>query len=317
MNRRTFSKAAMGGLFASTCSANPVSEERPKMHIIDTHQHLWNRSRFTLPWITKGTVLDADFGLPEYKKASGGAVSRTVYMEVDVDPSQQWAEAVYVNDLCQDPESGMVAAVVSGRPNAPDFSKWIDKLKALKGVRGVRQVLHVPSTPKGYSLEPDFVKGIKRLGENQLSFDLCVRDVDLGEKSKLVEQCPQTQFILDHCGNPDLKKADLTPWKKDLEEISRHKNLVIKISGFLASAPARDQWKLEQVAQIINHCLDSFGPDRCIFGGDWPVVLLGSTLAKWIEAVRQVVGSRPMSEQRKLFHQNAERIYRLEPAKVD
>ena len=186
------------------------------MHLIDTHQHLWNRSQFTLPWITKGMVLDADFGIPEYKKASGGAVSRTVYMEVDVDPAQQWAEAV--------------------------------------------QVLHVPATPQGYSLQPDFVKGIKLLGENQLSYDLCVRDVDLPEKSKLVLQCPQTQFILDHCGNPDLKKSDLTPWKKDLEEISRHKNVVIKISGFLASAPARDQWKLEQAALIINHCLDWFHP---------------------------------------------------------
>ena len=317
MNRRTFSQTALGGLCASTLGAKLQSEEKPKMHIIDTHQHLWNRSQFTLAWITKGMVLDADFGIPEYKKASGGAVSRTVYMEVDVDPAQQWAEAVYVNDLCQDPKSGMVAAVVSGRPNSPDFGKWIDKLKTLKGVKGVRQVLHVPATPQGYSLQPDFVKGIKLLGENQLSFDLCVRDVDLPEKSKLVEQCPQTQFILDHCGNPDLKKSDLTPWKKDLEEISRHKNVVIKISGFLASAPARDQWKLEQAALIINHCLDCFGPDRCIFGGDWPVVLLGSTLAKWIETVRHVVESRPLADQRKLFHQNAERIYRLPPAKLD
>ena len=314
MNRRIFSKSALGGLGAAFVGASLRSEEKPKMHIIDTHQHLWNRSRFTLPWITKGTILDADFGIPEYREASGGAVARTVYMEVDVDPVQQWDEAVYVNGLCNDPKSGMAAAVVSGRPNSPDFDKWVNKLGALPGVRGIRQVLHVPSTPRGYCLEPNFVKGIKLLGEKNLSFDLCVRDVDLPEKSKLVEQCPQTQFILDHCGNPDLKKTDLTPWKKDIETIARHKNLVIKISGFLASAPARDQWKFEDAEMIINHCLDSFGPDRCIFGGDWPVVLLGSTLPKWIDTVKKVVSKRPIAEQQKLFHQNAERLYRLTPA---
>lgn len=314
MNRRTFSRSALGGLGASLVGASLRSEEKPKMQIIDTHQHLWNRSRFTLPWITKGTILDADFGIPEYKEASGGAVARTVYMEVDVDPAQQLDEAVYVNGLCNDPQSGMAAAVVSGRPNAPDFEKWVDKLGTLKGVRGIRQVLHVASTPRGYCLEPNFIKGIKLLGEKNLSFDLCVKDVDLSEKSKLVEQCPQTQFILDHCGNPDLKKADLSPWKKDIEEISRHKNLVIKISGFLASAPARDQWKFEDAEMIINHCLDSFGPERCIFGGDWPVVLLGSTLSKWIDTVKRVVAKRPQAEQHKLFHQNAERLYRLTPA---
>ena len=321
MNRRDFSKFALGGFGVAIGGGNLrpegaslISVEKPKMDIIDTHLHLWNRSKFTLPWITKGTTLDADFGIPEYKVASGGVVTRTVYMEVDVEPSQQWDEAVYVNGLCNDPMSGMVAAVVSGRPNSPDFEKWVERLGALKGVRGIRQVLHVPSTPRGYCLESNFVKGIKLLGAKNLSFDLCIKDVDLAEKSKLVEQCPETQFILDHCGNPDLKKADLSPWKKDIEEISRHKNLVIKISGFLASAPAKDQWKFEDAEMIINHCLDSFGPERCIFGGDWPVVLLGSTLLRWIDTVKQVVSKRPIAEQEKLFSRNAERLYRLTPA---
>ncbi len=314
MNRRTFSKSVLTGAGVSVLGANLLSEEKTKMQIVDTHQHLWNRSRFTLPWITKGTVLDADFGIPEYKEATAGAVSRTVYMEVDVDPAQQWDEAVYVNGLCNDPQSGMAAAVVSGRPNSPGFDKWVDKLAELKGVRGIRQVLHVASTPRGYCLESNFVKGIRLLGEKNLSFDLCVKDVDLPEKSKLVEMCPQTQFILDHCGNPDLKKSDLGPWKKDIEQISRHKNIVIKISGFLASAPARDQWKYEDAEMIINHCLNSFGPDRCVFGGDWPVVLLGTTLSKWIDTVKKVVSNRPLAEQQKLFYQNADRLYRLTPA---
>lgn len=315
MDRRTFTKMA-GAVVAGSLLENPdqLHAREGAMNIVDTHQHLWNRSQFTLPWVTKGSPLDADFGIPEYKKATAGVGNiRTVYMEVDVDPAQQLKEAEFVDGLCKDPESGMVAAVVSGRPASPGFSKWVDKLKTFSHIRGIRQVLHVKETPKGFCLGEDFVKGIRLLGEKDLSFDLCIRDVDLPETSRLVGLCQDTRFILDHCGNPDLKKSDLTPWKKELAEIAKHKNLVIKISGFLASAPARDQWKIEDVATIVNHCLDSFGPDRCIFGGDWPVVLLGSTLATWIETLKKVVANRPASEQAKLFYQNAERIYRLKP----
>jgi len=331
MNRRAFTKAAMAtaatsllgkanSTHAHSLNAPPPSateEKKETMNLIDTHQHLWNRSQFTLPWVTKGTILDNDFGIKEYKKATAGIGNiRTIYMEVDVDPTQQWAEAQFVNGLCQDPESGMVAAVVSGRPASPEFDEWATKLKTLPGIRGIRQVLHVKETPKGFCLGEQFVKSMKILGEKDLSFDLCIRDVDLPETSKLVGLCPDTRFILDHCGNPDLKKTDLEPWKKDLAEIAKHKNLVIKISGFLASAAAKDQWKYEDAATIVNHCLDSFGPDRCIFGGDWPVVLLGSTLATWIETLKKIVANRPAADQAKLFYQNAERIYRVNPIKA-
>ncbi len=332
MNRRTFTQTALSAaatsMLANSSSSQAAAamasapapltpENKEAMNLIDTHQHLWNRSQFTLPWVTKGTILDNDFGIKEYKQATAGIGNiRTIYMEVDVAPKQQWAEAQFVNGLCQDPESGMVAAVVSGRPASAEFGDWVTKLKTLPAIRGIRQVLHVKETPKGFCLQDQFVKSMKILGEKDLSFDLCIRDVDLPQTSKLVGLCPDTRFILDHCGNPDLKKTDLEPWKKDLAEIAKHKNLVIKISGFLASAAAKDQWKYEDAATIVNHCLDSFGPDRCIFGGDWPVVLLGSTLATWIETLKKIVANRPAADQAKLFYQNAERIYRVNPIKA-
>jgi len=316
MNRRAFTKAS--GAFVASALLGRSLQSKPQgqtMTVIDTHQHLWDRSRFTLPWITKGSILDADFGIKEYREATKGlGTIRTVYMEVDVDPGQQWAEAQFVDGLCKDPQSGMEAAVVSGRPAAPDFAAWVEKVKTLPSIRGIRQVLHVPATPKGFCLQESFVQSMRLLGKNQLSFDLCIRDVDLPETNKLVGLCPETQFILDHCGNPDLKKPDLEPWKKEIDQIARHKNLVIKISGFLASAPARDQWKYDDAAKIVNHCLDCFGPDRCIFGGDWPVVLLGSTLATWLETLRKIVAARPKEDQDKLFFRNAEKLYRLKPA---
>jgi L-fuconolactonase len=101
-------------------------------------------------------------------------------------------------------------------------------------------------------------------------------------------------------------------WKKDMAEIAKRKHIVCKVSGFLASAPKRGEWKLEDVAEIVHHTLDVFGPDRVMFGGDWPVCLLGvEKYADWVNALKEVMRDRPEEVQRKLFHDNAVKFYGL------
>lgn len=282
------------------------------MQVIDTHQHLWDIEKFTLPWLPKDGPLAKSYGLADYRKATEGLnVVKTVYMEVDVTESQQLAEAELVSGYCSDPATGMVGAVISGRPASPGFGEYVGKVLKLKGIRGIRQVLHVPATPSGFCLEKAFIDGIRLLGSKGLSYDLCVKHTELPNVAKLLAACPDTRFILDHCGNPDLKDASQDPWKKNLELVARHPNVVVKVSGFLASAPGFGQWKLDQVAPIINHTIDTFGPDRAMFAGDWPVVLLGASYSQWLGTVREVVKNRPEADQKKLFHDNAVRVYRL------
>ena len=90
--------------------------------------------------------------------------------------------------------------------------------------------------------------------------------------------------------------------------LASKKNVICKISGIVARAP-KDNWGPETLAPIINHCLDSFGPDRVIFGGDWPVCRLVASYKQWVDALKAVVADRPYDEQLKLFHDNAERLY--------
>jgi len=235
-----------------------------------------------------------------------------VYMEVDVVPEQQQKEADYVVELCKSGKTPTCAAVVSGRPNSDGFAKYAAQFKGHKYVKGIRQVLHVPATPAGYCLEENFVKGIQLLGELGLSFDMCVRPAELPDFAKLADKCPGTRFILDHCGNGNLKHtpAEHEQWKKDMTDIAKRKNLVGKVSGFVASAKERGKWTADDLAPIINHTLDSFGPDRVMFGGDWPVVLLGAEkYADWLTALKTVVKDRPAEEQKKLFHDNAIKFY--------
>ncbi len=319
MTRREFlaasAAAASGGLHPRLAS----SKDKPMLPVVDTHQHLWDLDKFKLAWFDaktpEGKILGHRFGPQEYAEETKGLnVVKAVYMEVDVVPEQQQQEADYVVKLCEGKATPTCAAVVSGRPNSDGFEKYARQFKGSKYVKGLRQVLHVKDTPAGYALEEKFVKGIQLLGELGLSFDLCVRPAELPDFAKLVDQCPDTRFVLDHCGNADLKhtQAERDRWKRDMAEIAKRKNLVGKVSGFIASAPGRGKWTLDDLAPVVNHTLDVFGPDRVMFGGDWPVCLLGvEKYADWLSALQTVVKDRPEDQRRKLFHDNAVRFYGL------
>jgi predicted TIM-barrel fold metal-dependent hydrolase len=301
LDRRAFLHAAL---------AAPLAAARePECLIIDTHQHLWDLKKFRLPWIKKGSSLDRSFLPADYRAASKGlGIVGAVYLEVDVAPEQQQAEADAVVALCKKGDTLTRAAVISGRPASAGFAKYIRPFKGSAHVKGLRQVLHGPSTPAGYCLEKKFVQGIRLLGDLGLHFELCMRHAELPDAVKLVDACPGTRFVLDHCGNPDLVKHE--KWKKNLAALAKRKNVVVKVSGIVASARP-GTWKADDLAPVVNHTLDTFGADRVMFGGDWPVCLAAATLAQWVNALKQIVASRKAEQQRKLFHDNAVRFYRL------
>jgi predicted TIM-barrel fold metal-dependent hydrolase len=277
--------------------------------IVDTHQHLWDLDRFRLPWTRTVKPLARNFLLEDYVKATDGLnVVKTVYMEVDVAPEQQPAEAEYVLGLCQKPETKMAGAVISGRPESPEFGAYVRRFKEDRHLKGVRRVLHGPETPAGHCLGEQFVKSVQLLGELGLRFDLCMRPAELPDATKLIDACPGTRFILDHCGNAPLK--DHAQWKKDIAELARRKNVVGKVSGIVASATP-GKWTADDLAPAIKHTLMVFGPERVMFGGDWPVCTLAATYRQWVEALKSIVADRPRAEQKKLFHDNAVRFYAL------
>ena len=300
--------------------------------IIDTHQHLWDLKKFRLPWIKPGSVLAKDYLMSDYLKVTEGLnVAKTIYMEVDLDPAQQQEEAEFVIETCKKGNTPMVAGVISGRPNSDGFAKYLTPFKGSRYIKGVRQILHAQA-PAGLCLDPKFVRGIRLLGELGLSFDLCMRPAELTDGVKLVDACPDTRFILDHCGNGEVKMFQgavravpphpqpLSPggergagdvWKRGMEELAKRKNLVAcKVSGIIVSATP-GKWTPDDLAPIVNHTLDTFGPDRVMFAGDWPVCTQVGTFKEWLSALQAIVKNRPEEQQRKLFHDNAVRVYGL------
>lgn len=328
-SRRTFlagtaAALALGSITPSTL----LAEEQPAadtklLPIIDCHQHLWDLTKFKLPWIQEGTLLGRNYVMDDYNKAiAGTGISHAVYMEVDVDPTQQDAEVDHLTEICESKKTPTIAAVVSGRPASDNFAKYLDRFKDRAVIRGVRQVLHGGGTPAGFCLGKGFVRGIHALGERNLSFDLCMRPTDLGDGAKLAAECKETRFIVDHCGNADPKwfttagaaktdadAAKIDQWKRDISKLAALPNVVCKISGIIASVTK--EWSSDDLAPVINHCLEEFGSERVLVGSDWPVCLNGASLADWIKALREIVANRPQPEQQRLFSQNAIALYKL------
>ena len=204
----------------------------------------------------------------------------------------------------------MAAAVIGGRPGADGFNEYIERYKGNPWVKGVRQVLFKTGPSGEHFLSKKFLEGIRLLGSLGMSFDVCVSSAQLADAAKLVDACPDTSFILDHCGNPDLQAPDRSAWERDLAAIARRKNIACKVSGFAASA-RKDVWTAEDVAPVVRHVHKCFGPDRLIFGSDWPVCTLNGTCRKWVEALKAAVKDWSEKERRMLFHDNALRVYKL------
>lgn len=331
--RRRFLKQSASLAAATACtSLLPAAEagkgdqaerERDAIPIIDTHQHLWDLSRFRLHWLAGRGPLARNFVTSDYRQATEGLnVVQAIYMEVDVDPAQQREEAEWVIELCRSSEHPTVAAVISGRPASADFAEYISAYRGSPYIKGVRQVLHAASAPPGLCLQDQFVRGIRVLGDLGMRFDLCLRQAELQHAAQLAKLCPDTRFVLDHCGNANpqdfSRSSDASAeqtrrreqWRRDLAQTADCENVVCKISGIVARATP-DSWTADELAPIVNHCLDEFGPDRVLFASDWPVCTLNATLKRWVEALRQIVASRSRQQQLKLFHDNAQRFYEL------
>lgn len=284
--------------------------------VVDSHQHLWDLQRFQLNWLKpgQGPPLERSYLPEDYTTATHGFnVVKAVYVEVDVVPEQQAAEAEFIIGLCESGRVPTCAAVIAARPMHPEFEQTIRPYRDHPIVKGVRQLLHVDSTPPGFCLQPAFIRGVQLLGELGLSFDLCIRPKELPDMLRLATECPGTQFILDHCGNPqaNFSLADAEQWRRDLAALAERPNVACKISGLIANGFERGRWSADDLAPFVNAALDTFGPGRCLFGGDWPVCLVAGTYNEWLTALRAIVAPRPEAEQQALFHDAAAHWYRL------
>lgn len=277
------------------------------MDLIDTHLHLIWRDRLGYGW-TAGTPLAAgDFTLADAQALYGGRVQGTIFMEVGVDDADYQAEARHVAGLVR--EGALLGQIAACRPETEaGFADWIAECEGL-GVVGYRRILHV--VPDDMSKTDTFRANIRRIGAQGKPFDLCFLARQLPLAADLARACPDTTFVLDHCGVPDIAGGAFDSWRAEIGTLAGIDNIAaVKVSGISAYA-APGTASFDTLTPWMDAVLDAFGPARLVWGSDWPVVNLGSALPDWIDTTTRWLSRLSPDEQARIAHRNARRIWNL------
>lgn len=174
-------------------------------------------------------------------------------------------------------------------------------------VVGVRRNLQ--DEPAGFVTSPELRAGVRLLGDHQLPFDACVRARQLGEPTDLADTCPNTTIILDHLGNPPPGDPDANGWREAISTLARRPNVVCELSGLTTeAAPGTRRW---QLTGLLHGALEAFGPDRRMYGSDWPVMTLATTPSTWFGLVREALDRFGAVAAEAVLSGTATRVYAL------
>jgi L-fuconolactonase len=283
----------------------------PPLPVIDSHVHLWDPGRYRIPWLDGVPKINKLYDLDDYTAATAGVeVAGFVYLQVEVGPPYALLEARDLVELAA--RDARVLGIVPWAPleYGEQVRYFLEELVKLgPKIKGVRRIVQDEPNPE-YCLQPGFVRGNQLLGEFGLVSDLCCNYRQLGPNVELVRQSPGTQFVLDHIAKPNMRRRELEPWKSQMRELAALPNVFCKISGTVTEAD-HETWTVADVEPYVMHALEVFGEDRVMFGGDWPVVTLASEWRRWVETLEELTVSATDSAKRKLWSENAKRVYNL------
>ncbi len=278
--------------------------------IVDSHVHLWNPAQFRYPWLDGLPALSRAFQPVDFGAACVPAdVSKFIFVECGCEPAQSVAEVNWISTVAKSEPRlrGIVAHASLEKGNA--VRSELEMLATRPLVKGVRRNLQ-SETDKAFCLKPAFVTGVRLLAEFGLTFDLCLRQDQLPAVTELARRVPEVTFVLDHLGKPNVRNHRIQPWAKDLDALGALPNVVAKVSGLATEANWHD-WQPADLAPYLMRALASFGPERLMFGSDWPVMTLASTYTRWLEIVLTQLPISKEEDWIRLFRTNAERIYRV------
>lgn len=282
----------------------------PAFPIVDTHLHIWNLSRLRYPWLAGVPLLNKDHLIEDYRRACGPVqVAKMVFLQCECDFAQFQEEADWVTEVARlDPR---IRGIVPWAPLEKGDAAEADlaRLAANPLIKGIRRIIQFEADPE-FCLRPDFVRGVQLLPRHGLSFDLCINHKQLANTLKLVRQCPNVRFIMDHIAKPDIKAGLLDPWRAGMRELARYPNVWCKLSGLVTEADFA-KWTAADLRPYFDHVMDCFGFDRVIFGGDWPVATQATDYPRWVRTVDEALAGSSPDELHRLYVRNAEAFYRV------
>jgi predicted TIM-barrel fold metal-dependent hydrolase len=299
------------------------------VQIVDAHHHLWDLERNAYPW---NTPEDHDRGwgdlsslkqtfLPHHlrteAKAAGVTLLKSVHVQANWEASDPVGETRWLAEIAQDPLShGLPSAIVGFADlSAEDAPRVLAEHAAFEQVRGIRQVLNrhddpkLNRAPRDYLSDPDWRRTFGRLADHGFSFDAQIYQQQAFALAALARANPEVTIVIDHALMPAERDPDsLSRWHDAVSLLSDCPNTVMKISGF---GMVDNRWSEDSIRPFVQHCITSFGPDRAMFGSNFPVDRLMATYAKVWAAFAAITADLDPAARHDLFVGTAERVYRI------
>jgi L-fuconolactonase len=278
--------------------------------IVDTHVHLWDIDHLSYPWLSGVPLLNRSFSVDDYNKACGNLiVEKIVFMQCECDILQYKQEVEWVTKLARmDPR---IQGIVAWAPleKGEDSRNEIEELKRNPLVKGIRRIIQFEPDLE-FCLRSDFIKGVNMLPEYGLTFDICISHIHNKNLIRFLDKCPGVPMILDHIGKPDIRNNRLDPWRSEIREIAKFPNVYLKLSS-LATEADQQNWTVDGLKPYANHVIECFGPDRTVFGSDWPVVTQAADIPVCIETILDILKGCSREDLKKIFYQNGKKFYGL------
>lgn len=270
---------------------------------IDAHQHFWSLARDDYGWLTPELgVIHRDFGPADLAPllAAHGITSTIL---VQAAPTE--AETAYLLNIAAG--TPFVAGVVGWSDfDAPDVAERIAALAGDPLLVGLRPMVQ-DITDDNWLARPELAPAFETMTTHGLVFDALLKPRHIAPMLTVLEQHPDLTCVIDHGAKPDLVTGDLTAWHDGMRALAEHPRLSCKLSGLVTEAGP--DWTRETLRPVIERLLATFGPERLIFGSDWPVVTLRASYAQWIEAAETLLAGLTQAQRAAVFGGNAEKLY--------
>ncbi|MEV4245139.1 amidohydrolase family protein [Streptosporangium canum] len=274
--------------------------------MIDAHHHVWDLSVRDQDWITGPELapLRRDFGVEDLPAAASG-VTATVLVQTIAVPEEtpEFLALAEAHDL--------IAAVVGWTDlTAPSAADDLDTLRAVPGgryLRGIRHQVQGEADPR-WLCRDDVRRGLAAVGRAGLVYELLTLPHQLPAAIETADALPDLAFVLDHCSKPPVASGVLEPWATLVRELAARPNVTCKLSGLLTEADW-DGWTAGDLRPYVDVVLEAFGPERVMFGSDWPVCLLAAPYESVLETTRSLTAHLSEAEREEVFGGVAARVY--------
>jgi L-fuconolactonase len=276
---------------------------------IDSHQHFWRYDPARDAWITDAmSLLKRDFLPPEFlAQLDANGIDGSIVVQVD----QSEEEMLFLLELAKQNEriAGVVGWVDLRAPGIEDRLRFFSQYEKLRGFRHIAQ----GEADDQFLVGRDFTRGIALLREFGFVYEILIYPKQLPAAIELVARFPEQQFVVNHLAKPLIKDAVMEPWASYMRTIAQNANVFCKVSGLVTEANCL-HWKPEDIWPYLDVVFEAFGPERLMFGSDWPVCLLAASYKRVKDVIETYVDAHAPQSKEAIFGGNAIRFYGLKAA---